>query len=88
MFLWESDPSWYFVALPKDLSEELNALFADHKRGFGSLPVEASIGSTVWRTSLFPDSKRDTFLLPLKASIRKAEGISEDLAVQVGFEIC
>ena len=88
MFLWEGDSSWYFVALPKDLSEDLNALFGDHRRGFGSLPVEVSIGATVWRTSLFSDSKRGTFLLPLKASVRKAEGISEGLTVKTSFEIC
>jgi hypothetical protein len=33
--------------------------------------VEAQIGESVWRTSIFPDTKLGIFELPLKAEVRK-----------------
>ncbi len=36
--------------------------------------VEARIGDSTWSTSVFPDSKH-TYVLPLKKSVRHAEGI-------------
>ena len=44
--------------------------------GFGSLRVEVTIGSTTWRTSVFPDTKRGTYLLPVKKQVRTAEGLA------------
>ncbi len=45
------------------------------RRGFGSVRVEATIGKTSWKTSIFPDSRSGTYLLPLKASVRRAEDL-------------
>ncbi|MEZ5231631.1 MAG: DUF1905 domain-containing protein [Acidimicrobiales bacterium] len=44
-------------------------------RGFGSVRVEATIGATVWRTSVFPDRGSGCYVLPLKQAVRKAEGL-------------
>ena len=44
-------------------------------RGFGSIPVEVSIGGSVWQTLLFPDKAAGSFLLPIKRAIRDREGI-------------
>jgi hypothetical protein len=38
--------------------------------------VEARVGTVVWRTSIFPDSKSGAFLLPIKAEVRRRAGIS------------
>ena len=71
-----ADASWHFVSLPRDLSEEIRD-GVDHSRpGFGSVRVEVAIGATRWRTSIFPDSKRGTYLLPVKQAVRRAEGLS------------
>jgi lipopolysaccharide export system protein LptA len=45
--------------------------------------VKATTGATTWETSIFPDSKRDTYLLPLKAKVRQKEGIAEGSRVTV-----
>jgi hypothetical protein len=37
--------------------------------------VEA--GASQWRTSVFPDAERGTFVLPVKKAVRVAEGVSE-----------
>ena len=67
--------SWHFVMLPKGKSRDLRNFFAGMERGFGSLPVEVTIGKTTWRTSICPDSKEGAYLLPLKAAVRKSEKI-------------
>lgn len=67
--------SWHFVTVPKNISGEIQETYKDFKRGWGSLPVAVTIQNTSWNTSIFPDRKSGTYILPLKASVRKAEGI-------------
>jgi hypothetical protein len=74
---WESKASWFFVSLPPDLSEELEARFGAEAAGFGSLRVEVTVGNTTWKTSVFPDKSSGilAYALPLKQAVRKAEGL-------------
>lgn len=69
--------NWYFTSVPKKISALLKEKFGSLRRGFGSLPVTVSVGQTSWRTSLFPDKKSGTYLLPLKAQVRKKENIHQ-----------
>ena len=74
---WDSEKaSWFFASLPVETSAQIRFFFP-LRRGFGSIPVQVQIGASQWRTSIFPDKKRDTFILPLKAKIREAEGFGE-----------
>lgn len=57
------------------------------KRGWGSLPVMATIGKTTWKTSIFPDKKRGAYLLPIKAEVRKKEEIEKDDMVALLLEV-
>ncbi len=41
--------------------------------GWGMIPVAAHVGATEWTTSLFPKDGR--YILPVKAWVRKAEGL-------------
>lgn len=77
--LWEYEGqgAWHFVSLPVDDADDIRAKFSDRGRGFGSLKVEATIGSTRWSTSIFPDTKHGTYLLPVKKSVRVAEGLGD-----------
>ena len=74
---------WYFLTLPKGLSAEIKALHGLGGSAWGSLRVNASIGSTQWKTSIFPDSKAGAYLLPVKAAVRRAEGIDDGDSVKV-----
>ena len=56
------------------------------KKGFGSLKVTATIGASTFSTSVFP-SKELGWLLPVKASVRKAEGIAEGDVIEVVLEL-
>ena len=53
--------------------------------GWGVIPVSVEIGHTEWTTSLFP--KEDRYLVPLKAVVRKAEGLAEGDEVRVRLEV-
>jgi hypothetical protein len=75
LWVWESSPqgtAWIFVTVPADETEEIR-LRAGPPRGFGSVRVEATIGGSTWRTSVFPDKRG--FALPLKKAVRRAEGL-------------
>jgi len=55
----------------------------DGRKGFGSARVQAEIGDTRWKTSVFPHKESGGWLLPIKAAVRKAEGLLEGDAVTV-----
>jgi hypothetical protein len=67
--------SWHFITLPKALGTTFKETYAKHRRGFGSLPVTVTIGTSTWNTSIFPDSYSGSYLLPLKAAVRKKEAL-------------
>lgn len=70
--------AWRFLTIPKNWAKEIKERFGTRVKGWGSLPVSAAIGKTAWNTSIFPDKKSATYLLPLKMKIRKAEDIFDD----------
>ena len=49
--------------------------------------MRATIGSTTWQTSVFPDSKTGCYVLPVKKSVRQAEDIDDDDPVDVALEL-
>lgn len=85
LWRWEGDAAWHFVSLPEDVADEIEDSPAE-RRGFGSIRVLVTIGGSEWSTSLFPDTKRGTFLLPVKKQVRTREGIEEGDMVDVALE--
>ncbi len=77
VWLYPGLVGWHFITLPKELAEEIKTSFAPLKKGWGSIRVEITVGKTVWKTSIFPDKKSGSYILPLKAAIRKKEGIKD-----------
>lgn len=83
--------AWHFVTIDGPAGEALSATALMRRleglsRGFGSLKVMARIGDSTFKTSVFP-SKDLGWLLPVKAAVRKAEGIAEGDAVEVVLEV-
>ncbi len=89
--LWEwdarRDESWTFVSLPIDESEDVRQMTAGLHRGFGSRRVQVTVGGTTWSTSIFPDSKNNCYVLPIKRSVRAAESIDVGDIVTVTVEL-
>ncbi|OGG47031.1 hypothetical protein A2671_02145 [Candidatus Kaiserbacteria bacterium RIFCSPHIGHO2_01_FULL_49_13] len=72
VWLYPGMAGWHFVTLPKKQSKEIKQLFGGLlRRGWSSIPVIVTVGSTSWNTSIFPDKKADAYLLPLKSEVRK-----------------
>lgn len=66
---------WYFISVPENVSKEIMENLKWQEEGWGRLKITAEIGSSQWKTSIWFDTKRNTYLLPLKADIRKKENI-------------
>ena len=81
------DSAWYFVSVPGELSDDIDALTAGHRRGFGSVRVTVTVGSTTWQTSIFPNSKSGMYMLPVKKAVRVAEDLAPDGDVAVRLEL-
>ncbi len=67
--------TWYLVEIPKKIGQEIYTNFGQFHKGFGSLPVLATIGATAWRTSIFRSKRTNTYMFFLKVAIRKKENI-------------
>jgi hypothetical protein len=89
LWLWDARKadSWTFLSLPAEVADEILELAGPYSRGFGSLRVEVTIGGTVWRTSVFPDKKAGTYVLPVKKSVRHAEGVQAGDVVRVRLAV-
>lgn len=87
LFRWESRrDDWFFVPLDAEVSADIREV-PRPGRGFGSVPVQATVGSSQWRTSIFPDATRGVYVLPIKRSVRDREGISEGDTVHVRLDV-
>lgn len=87
LWRWKGDSAWHFVTLPFDQADEIDERTTATQGGFGSVKVRATVGRTTWTTSLFPSSGQESYILPMKAAVRKAEGLAEGDAVAVTLEL-
>lgn len=87
VWLYPGMAGWHFVSVDKKQSEEIKKKFGGMKRGWGSLPVMVTLGKTVWKTSIFPDTKAGTYLLPLKSEVRKKEGVYAEELQELTLEV-
>jgi hypothetical protein len=87
--LWEHDGAgaWHFVSLPEADADAIDAEVDPKAPGFGSVPVSVRIGDTRWETSIFPDRKRATYVLPVKKAVRAAEGLQAGATVEVELTV-
>lgn len=85
IWFWRGPAPWFFVTVPEEQSRDLKAIANAVTYGWGVIPVEVELGGTVWKTSLFP--KNDLYLVPIKASVRKAENLQEDDEVTLRLSI-
>jgi len=84
--IWQGKAAWHFITIPKNLSSQIKTFDDMPRRGFGSFPVKVTIGKTTWKTSIFPE-KKGTYLLPVKAAVRKKENLSIGAKVELTFSL-
>lgn len=77
LYLWAArTDSWVFANLPAEASDEIEHRAVGPRRGFGAVRVDVQVGSSSWRTSVFPSSKDGVYVLPVKKAILKAQGLA------------
>ena len=92
VWLWNFEKgSWHFFTIDGENANQI--YFANsfktlgNRRGFGSIKVNVTIGDSVFTTSIFPNSKDKTYVLPIKAKIRKAENINAGDEISLWIEL-
>ena len=82
---WRGPAPYVFVPLPPDAADLVDEVKADVVY-WGVVPVRAWIGDTEFTTAMFP--REDTWFLPLKVAVRRAQGVGlgdvVDVRMQVG----
>jgi hypothetical protein len=73
---------WFFVSLPVSMAKEIRQNLKWQEEGWGRLKAEAKIGNTKWQTAVWFDTKHNTYLLPLKAGVRKKENVVTDKTIK------
>jgi len=86
--LWEygGENTWTFITLPTEHADEI-ADRVTRRPGFGSVRVHVRIGSTDWSTSLFPDKSLESYVLPVKRSVREREHLSVGDVAEVKIRV-
>lgn len=90
LWLWSgpSGGNWFFLSINGKTAEALaatalmNRLESGRRAGFGSVRVTVQIGETCWQTSAFPSTEHG-WMVPVKAAVRKAEGLAAGEPVEV-----
>jgi hypothetical protein len=75
------------VSLPAVIAREIRENLQWQEEGWGRMKASARIGKTTWETSIWFDKARDTYILPLKAEIRKKEALEVDREIHVTIGI-
>ena len=83
--LWASEGTgaWVLLTVPFDQADAIDDVSQGVRHGFGSVRIEARLGTTTWRTSLFPDSRRKSFVMGVKRAVREAERVDVGDTVHV-----
>ena len=91
LWIWDArrQDTWTFVTVPPEISRALEdvAEARGPRAGFGSIRVEVRVGPSTWRTSVFPDSGSGCFVLPIKKSVRKANGVGVGDPITVALRV-
>jgi hypothetical protein len=82
---WRGPAPFFYAPIPAEQLERLRPAARAVTYGWGCVPVEATIGETVFTTSLFP--KDGGYLLPVKAAVRKQTGITAGDTIDVVMTI-
>ncbi|MCP3422944.1 DUF1905 domain-containing protein [Nocardioides pinisoli] len=81
---WRGPAPYVFVVLPSDAADLVDEVKAEVVY-WGVVPVRAWIGETEFTTAMFP--REDTWFLPLKVAVRRAEDVDLGQVVEVRMQV-
>jgi hypothetical protein len=73
LWFWRGPAPWHFVTVPDEEAGAIEAVSGLATYGWGMIPVKATVGATTFKTSLWP--KDETYIVPFKTAVRKAEDL-------------
>ncbi len=87
--LWKSTGkgAWHFVTVPPEVGFEVRAQAHGATPGWGMVKVAVEIAGRAFETSIFPDKQSGSYLLPIRADIRKANKLAAGDVVPVQMKI-
>ena len=85
IWYWRGPAPFFFVTVPAKQSSDLKAIVGLVTYGWGMIPAEVQIGKTRWQTAMFP--KDGLYIVPIKASVRKAEDLEEGNTVTLRLDV-
>lgn len=85
VWYWRGPSPFHFVTVPNQESEEIKGISDLVTYGWGMIPATVTIGTTTYKTSLWP--KNGGYIVPLKDVVRKAERLELDDTVTVSLEV-
>ena len=85
IWYWRGPAPHHFVTVPEQDFHALKAISSSVSYGWGMIPVRARIGTTEWKTCLTPKDGR--YIVPIRASVQKAENIGAGDTVTIRLEV-
>ena len=85
MIYWRGPSPFFYVPMPAQAAADLRQVARHVTYGWGVIPVAAEIAGVGFSTSLFP--KDGTYLLPVKAAVRRAAGVTAGDVVAVDMTV-
>jgi hypothetical protein len=82
---WRGPAPFFYARIPESVGAEIAAVKGIASYGWGVIPVKATIAGVAFETSLFP--RENTYLLPLKAAVRKRIGVTVGDEIEVEMAI-
>ncbi len=83
MWKHESPGGWHFVSLPKNISNEIRENLGWQEEGWGRMKARVQIDEQKWDTAIWFDTKRETYILPIKAHIRNKINLNTDTNINI-----
>lgn len=80
---WRGPAPFFYIPLPLNIADEIKSMAGHLTYGWGVIPVTATIGKTVYTTSLFP--REGTYYLPVKNAVRLPEALTLGQSVPVSL---
>lgn len=82
---WRGPSPFFYAPAPPHIADEIRRAAKFVTYGWGMIPVVARIGGVAFETSLFP--KDATYLLPLKAAVRRKTEVTAGDTVSIEMTI-
>ena len=85
LFEWRGPAPFYWLALPEEVCDYVQAEASVASYGWGAIPVRVRIGGTEWETSLLP--RDGGYVLPVKQHVRTQERFGDGDTVTVAMSV-